>query len=129
MKRVPTIIKGSGEREPWNVGKLIVSLERAGADKEVAEMIGKRIESQIKDGDTTLSIYKKAHKWLHKIKKPAAIRYSIRKAVAELGPTGYPFEDFLAEILKAKGFKTLTRQAVMGECVAHEVDVVAWNDK
>jgi Restriction endonuclease len=45
----------------------------------------------------------------------------------DLGPSGFPFEDFVARVLEAKGFKCETRQTVLGECVAHEVDVVAYN--
>ncbi|MBX4181510.1 YraN family protein, partial [Candidatus Parcubacteria bacterium] len=45
------------------------------------------------------------------------------------GPSGFPFEDFVAEILKAQGYESLTRQVVLGGCVPHEVDVVAYNEK
>ena len=47
----------------------------------------------------------------------------------QLGPSGFPFEDFVAEILRSQGLECLTRQTVLGGCVPHEVDVVAWNDK
>jgi len=43
----------------------------------------------------------------------------------ELGPTGYPFEDFVTEILKAKGYVTQTRSILLGKCVSHEIDVIA----
>ena len=43
----------------------------------------------------------------------------------DLGPTGYPFEDFVAEILKEDGYTTKTRSLLSGKCVTHEIDVVA----
>lgn len=42
-----------------------------------------------------------------------------------LGPTGYPFEDFIAKILQALGYDTKVRQIMMGKCISHEVDVIA----
>jgi hypothetical protein len=47
----------------------------------------------------------------------------------ELGPSGFPFEKFVAEVLREKGFETLTDQKVRGKLVEHEIDVVAWNDE
>ncbi|EKD86139.1 MAG: ATP-cone protein [uncultured bacterium] len=47
----------------------------------------------------------------------------------DLGPTGYPFEDYVAEILKTQGFKTKTRSLLMGKCVTHEVDIIAEKGK
>src|SRR5205085_12654308 len=42
-----------------------------------------------------------------------------------LGPTGYPFEDFIARILQSFGYSTKVRQFLMGKCVSHEIDIVA----
>ena len=46
-----------------------------------------------------------------------------------LGPTGFPFEQFVAEIFKAEAYSTITDQIVQGKCVEHEIDVVAWKEK
>jgi hypothetical protein len=42
-----------------------------------------------------------------------------------LGPSGYPFEKFVARLLTAMGYKTQTQMTLQGECITHEVDVVA----
>ena len=55
-----------------------------------------------------------------------SIRYSMKRAVSDLGPNGFPFEKFVAEIFKAQGYEALTGQVVYGKCVEHEMDVVAW---
>jgi Holliday junction resolvase len=56
---------------------------------------------------------------------PVAARYSVKRAVFALGPSGFPFEQFLAEILRAHGWSTRTGVALNGRCAPHEVDVLA----
>ena len=46
----------------------------------------------------------------------------------ELGPTGFPFEQFVAEIFRTKGFETTTDYIAKGECAEHEIDIVAWKE-
>jgi len=40
-----------------------------------------------------------------------------------LGPTGYPFEKYIAKVLNTYNFTTKTNQVLNGKCVFHEVDV------
>ena len=54
-----------------------------------------------------------------------AARYKLKKAIIELGPSGYPFEHFVGQIFKEQGFAVETGQIIQGNCVQHEVDVVA----
>jgi|SRR3989344_1293519 len=123
------IVKASGEREVFNPEKVRASLLRAGATKEVAEQVLAHVLPELHDEVTTSELYRHTFSILAKINKPVARRYSLRSAIMALGPSGFPFEDFVAEVLKAKGFKCETRQTVLGGCVPHEVDVVAYNDK
>lgn len=123
------VVKANGVHETFDVAKLNASLLRAGADEEAVETVSNKILSELKDGMTTTEIYEHAFKYLAEYKQPVAHRYALRRALMELGPTGFPFEDLVAEILKSKGFEVMTRQTVLGGCVPHEVDVVAWNEK
>jgi hypothetical protein len=123
------IKKASGQEEPFNPEKLRNSLLRSGAGIEAVESVMTHIEPELYDGISTDDIYRHAFAILHHQSRPAARKYSLRRAIMDLGPSGFPFEDFVAEVLKAKGFHTLTRQTVLGVCVPHEMDVVAWNDK
>ena len=43
----------------------------------------------------------------------------------ELGPSGYPFERYIGEILKHQGYEVQVGTIVQGLCVTHEVDVLA----
>lgn len=122
------VIKATGEREEFNSQKLRESLTRAQASPETADKIVGQIESELKDDATTKDIYIHAFKLLGREESPAAARYSLRRAVMELGPTGFPFEQFVAEIFRTKGFETTTDFIAKGECAEHEIDIVAWKE-
>ena len=122
------IIKSNGTREEFNSRKLEDSLTRAGASSEVRDKIVGHIAREIKDGMSTNAIYRHSFELLHKFERPVVARYSLKRAIADLGPSGFPFEKFIAEIFKTKGYETLTDQTVQGACVSHEMDVVAWNE-
>jgi len=122
------VIKMDGERELFDINKLRTSLGRAKAPREIVEKIVQEIESEIFDGMSTSEIYKRAYEILHKEQRPVAARYSLRRALAELGPTGFPFEYFVGELFRAKGFDVKTGIIVQGHCVEHEVDMVAENE-
>ena len=55
-------------------------------------------------------------------------RYHLKRAIMELGPSGFPFERYVNELLKQQGYKTLVGKEVAGKCVTHEVDIVATRD-
>jgi len=124
-----SIIKASGKHEAFEPEKLRASLLNAGAKEDVVEEVLEYITAELHDGMTTSDIYSHAFSRLEQLSKPVARSYSLRRAVMVLGPSGFPFEDFVAKILEAKGFKCETRQTVLGGCVPHEVDVVAYNEK
>jgi len=119
------ITKASGERTSFNVERLRRSLVRSGAsDLDVSKIITE-LEGMLYNGITTKEIYKKAFALLRKSSRPVAARYKLKKAIYELGPTGFPFEKFVADILKHEGFQVKTDVIANGHCVNHEVDVVA----
>ena len=55
-----------------------------------------------------------------------AARYHLKAGIMELGPSGYPFEKYIAEILRHLNYENVkVGQFIQGHCVTHEVDVVA----
>lgn len=122
------IIKSTGERELFDVRKLEASLVRAGASESSVGLIAEHIQKEVRDGMSTGEIYTHAFSLLRRYEKPVALKYSVRRAVMELGPSGFPFEKFIAELFKARGFKAETNLMARGKCVEHEIDVIAWND-
>lgn len=122
------IVKNNGEREEFDPVKLKESLEFAGATVFIANDILKAIEGKLHDGMTTEEIYKTAFNLLKEKEARTAVRYSIRRSVLALGPSGFPFESYVAELFKAKGYTVRTDQMMQGKCVEHELDIVAYND-
>lgn len=123
------IVKANGERELFDIKKLETSLRRAGADDQAVREIAIQVRNEMNDGISTTTIYKKAFSLLKKRDKIVASKYSVRRAILDLGPNGFPFEDFVGEIFRAKGYNVEVGKMVNGRCVLHEMDVVAQNDK
>ena len=119
------IEKASGEKEAFDATKLKNSLKRAGTRDELADTILAEILPNLHEGMHTKEIYRRAFALLRKRKHSNAARYSLKKAIMELGPTGYPFEHFVAQVLARKGFDITVGEILQGKCVTHEVDVVA----
>lgn len=121
------ITKMNGEQEAFDSRKLDISLTRAGAEKEVRDIVVKKIEETIRDGMTTQEIYEHAFELLRKAtSEPTAARYSIKRAVLDLGPSGFPFERFMGEVFRAVGYtKVRVGVAMQGKCAPHEVDLTA----
>ena len=129
MPQTPLIIKADGRREPFDADKLRSSLKRAGASSEAIEKVVNHVDRELEDGITTHRIYQHAFEVLRRSERQVAARYSLRRALLLFGPTGFPFEMFLSELFKARGYRTKTRQLLQGSCVAHEIDVLAWNEE
>ncbi len=119
------VIKKSGEKVRFSKEKLQNSLRRSGADAQTVDHIIERVREDLYQGISTKEIYKKAFALLLKKERHYAAKYHLKKAIYELGPTGFPFESFIGALLDASGFRTHVGVVVPGTCVDHEVDVVA----
>lgn len=128
MNHLITITKSDGTKQLFEEEKLIGSLKHAGASPEAIEDVVDEVEKEMKEGMTTSDIYRRAFVLLKKHSAPAAAKYSVRRGMMELGPDGFPFEKFVARIFKMWGYESTTDQTVLGKCVDHEVDVVAWKN-
>lgn len=122
------VLKADGNIETFRVEKLKKSLRRSGATKDEVSEIVRHIEAQLYDGIKTQEIYSQAFALLRENEVPVAARYSLRRALFNLGPTGFPFEDFMARLIEREGYTTRTRQTLTGKCVEHEIDVVAYKE-
>ena len=125
---MPEIVKGDGSREFFNINKLADSLVRSGAEIALAKKVSEKIGGMVRDGMTTAEIYREAYRILQKEERVTAARYSMRRAILELGPTGFPFEDSISALMRKKGYAVKTRVVVQGRCAEHEVDVVMTKD-
>ncbi len=122
------IRKSNGEKVPFDENKLRSALLRSGASETDIEYAIKRVHNILQDGISTRKIYQYAYQSLRKKSKRAAGRYRLKRAMLELGPSGYPFEKFIAELLETQGYRCTVNKIQKGKCVTHELDVVAEKD-
>ncbi len=119
------IIKYSGKKVKFSSNKLYASLKRSGAEDTIVNQIIKKVVDELYDGISTKEIYNRAFALLKKNQSHLASKYKLKKAIYELGPTGFPFERFVAAILKYSGFSIEVGKTLNGKCVTHEIDVIA----
>jgi len=122
------ITKDNGEKEPFDEEKIRQSMQRAGADSQAADYAVGSIKKNFTNYMNSGEIYRQAVKQLKKINPAVALKYTLKKAIMDLGPSGYVFEEYVAKILENYGYEAKTGQFVRGLCVEHEVDVVAKKD-
>ena len=122
------ITKSSGKKVKFSLEKLRISIMRTGADKETVDQIIDKVRDELYQGISTKEIYNRAFALLKKKKHCFASKYKLKKAIYELGPTGFPFENFIAAIYKYSGYKTEVGKTLQGKCVSHEIDVIAYKD-
>jgi len=122
--------KYSGDLVPFSEKSLRQSLLNSGASKEDATKVYNLITKDLYDGIPTKELYEKAFKALKEIKSSVAARYSLKRALQQLGPEGFYFEKWVAKIFEFQGFDTITGQTLEGKStVTHEIDVVVANRK
>ncbi len=119
------IIKKSGERTGFSLEKLKSSLRHSGAGEHIVEEIANQIKEENYNDISTKELFNRAFALLKKQRADYGAKYKLKKAIYELGPTGFPFEKFVASILEFSGYKVETGVILQGKCVSHEVDIVA----
>ncbi len=120
--------KQNGKLENFNEQKVRSSLKRAGARPKVIDEILVSLTGKLYNGITTKAIYKQVFNQLNQLQSGLGYRYSLKNSLLDLGPSGYPFESFIARVLEINGLKTQTQQIVQGGCISHEIDVIAKKD-
>ena len=123
-----TIKKSSGDLEPFSSRKLKDSLRNCGASFNEIDSIISKVTPQLYDGISSEEVHNKVFTLLKKHHKISASKYSLKKGIFELGPTGFPFERLIAALLEEKGYQARVSVVLNGKCVTHEIDVLAEKD-
>jgi len=123
------ITKASGMLEDFSSRKLMDSLLRSGAEQDQAEEILERITAEISPYTSTKKIYRLAHKYLRQFNRMSCLKYSLKRGLARLGPSGYPFEEYFGGVMRHYGYHVEVGVILEGKCVSHEVDVFATSDR
>lgn len=121
------IKKSNGEVEPFSSQKLFKSVSRTGLDKQCCQEIASEVSKKLKKNTSSKDIFKHTIKLIKKRSTVAAIRYSLKKSLLQLGPSGYDFEKFAAKFFESLGYQTKVGQKIKGRFVSHEIDVIAQN--
>ena len=119
-----TVIKTTGHLQPFSAAKLRRSIVRAGGSRAMAHDVAEAVETG-NTFQTTQDLHDHTYRRLLERSRPVAARYDLKRALFRLGPTGYPFELYIAEIFRGLGYRTAANQVLPGTCISHEVDVVA----
>jgi hypothetical protein len=120
--------KSDGQREPYSSEKLRISLRRAGASDAMARDVIADLEPELRDGISTGKLYRMARSALKKRSRRTAITYSLKRALLDLGPSGFPFEQFCGRLFEAMGYTVAYNRFLQGRCVQHEIDIIAERD-
>ena len=128
MNKSVLITKYSGELQAFDVNKLINSLRRSKAEEDIVQDIARKIQEHLEEGMTTKKIYQLAFKMLKAKSRVSASKYKLKKALMELGPTGFPFENLVGKLYAHEGYTTKVGVILQGNCVQHEIDVIAQKD-
>jgi len=128
LPKTINVTKESGDLITYNENKVREVLVRVGASEQEQQVVLDFVSKKLYDGIKTSEIYHHVFQKLNSIEPKLASRYSLKRAIAELGPTGYPFEKFIAGILKEFGYDSETNLIMRGRCVTHEVDILVKKD-
>jgi len=120
-----SVTKASSEMQAYNGEKLMRSFTRAGAPHALASRVRERVERELTPRMTTETLFRKASRHLRREDPVIAAKYSLKRAIMELGPAGFLFEHYVGAILEEYGYRTKLNQIMQGVCVSHEIDVVA----
>ena len=127
-KKDVTVIKKSGEHEPFSYKKYRESLERADVPEKHIERVINDIQPHLKDPIKTTDLYEKTYEILKKYEPACAGRYSLKEALRKLGPSGFPFERLAERYFQAQGMDTQRSEILPGKCITHEMDVIGMKD-
>ncbi len=128
------ILKTSGEQENFDERKLRSSLRRSGATAADQDRVLAEVRRHLVPGLSSKQLFRIAFQVLRhatgrsKRTAGAAARYSLQHAILELGPSGFPFEQFLGELMRHEGWRVKVGARLRGRYVPHEVDIDAQRD-
>lgn len=120
--------KHSGELVLFEPEILIQSLSKSGASPQEVEDVFKKVNKKIYNSITTRNLYQIAFDELRNIRKSYAARYSLKKALRDLGPDGFYFESWIVKIFQQDSCQTIQGVTLQGQAVTHEIDVLAVKD-
>lgn len=123
------VVKRSGDKELFDEKKVRRSMHRVGVPEDVQQEAIADIKRKVGGGEiTTEELFHHILEYLEPRDRKSSIRFNLRDSIFQLGPTGFPFEQYLAKIFRDKGYKVTTGLIMKGDCVSHEIDLLLEKD-
>lgn len=122
------VIKSDKTKEFYNEAKVKNSLKRLKLTDEEIDKILFLVNSKLPDVVTTKNLYNFIFQYLKEKKENLAYKFHLKAALFRLGPTGYPFEKFIAHLFKEFGFEAKHNLFLQGKCLLYEIDVLLKKD-
>ena len=118
------VIKYSGGIEPFNPQKVRYTLIEAGGSKKLAGEAVEEVKKNYHENMKTGEILNLLLKFLKK-EPGVSERYDLKRAIMSLGPSGFPFETFFANVLNHYEYKTKVGEKLIGDNIVYEIDIIA----
>lgn len=122
------VIKSNGEREIFSEQKVLRSMRRVGVSKELENIVLQKVKEKLYQNIKTSEIFSEISEFLRKKVPKASFRFNLKQAIFDFGPSGFPFEKYIAKIFEGQGYRTQTDIILKGDCVDHEVDILIEKD-
>ena len=118
------VVKADGRREPFNEAKVKRTLRRVGVPKGLWPRVLEKVRFSLYDGIPTKEIYEVVMDELRRLEHPSSERIRLKEAMMSLGPAGFTFEAFMAEVFSSMGYKVERDILLDGMCATHEIDLL-----
>ncbi len=123
------VVKKSGDVEAYDEEKVRRTMNRVGVPDDLKPEILAHIKEKFQNGEmSTDELFHHVMEYLEPRDRKSSLRLNLRQAIFELGPTGFPFEQYLAQIFRSMGYTVATDVIMNGDCVKHEIDLVLEKD-
>lgn len=123
------VVKKSGDLEAYDEEKVRRTMNRVGVPDDLKPEILAHIKEKFQNGEmSTDDLFHHVMEYLEPRDRKSSLRLNLRQAIFELGPTGFPFEQYLAQIFRSMGYTVATDVIMNGDCVKHEIDLVLEKD-
>lgn len=122
------VTKYDSTKELFSEKKLMYSVRNAGISRDLEKRAIDSVTTKLYNGISTKEIHELIVGFLNKNSSHTIPHYNLKRAIMQLGPTGYPFEKYIGRILEPLGYSVEVGKIVHGKCVNHEVDVIALKD-
>jgi hypothetical protein len=128
--KIRAVIKADGRTERYRRSKLTNSLKKCGVSYKQANNIAKNIERKFSKSAviSSIDLYNETKLQLTANINDTAIRYSLKRGLFDLGPTGFPFEKLIHKLFFKMGYQVIGNGSISGKCIQHEIDLIARMD-